>query len=107
MAVFSSYAALLVVAIGAGVMRGIMTLLQATAVPERWGATHYGHLSGILSAPIMIATAVGPFVGAALASLLGSYAAMFVALGAIAAAGALIAVATRPRVQTPAPVVRI
>lgn len=96
--VFSSYAALLVVAIGAGVMRGIMTLLQATAVTERWGATHYGHLSGILNAPIMIATAVGPFVGAALASLLGGYAAMFVALGAIAAAGALMAVATRPRV---------
>ncbi|CAN5488514.1 MFS transporter [soil metagenome] len=97
--VFSSYAALLAVTIGAGVMRGIMTLLQATAVTERWGPTHYGHLSGILNAPIMIATAVGPFVGAALASLLGGYAAMFVALGAIAAAGALLAVATRPRVH--------
>lgn len=60
------------------------------------GATHYGHLSGILNAPIMIATAVGPFVGAALASVLGGYAAMFVALGAIAAAGALLAVATSP-----------
>ena len=102
---FSSFAALVVVAIGAGVMRGIMTLLRATAVTERWGATHYGHLSGLLSAPIMIATAVGPFVGAALASLLGGYAAMFVALGAIAAAGALMAVATRPRLATPVPVV--
>jgi MFS family permease len=95
---FSSYAALLVVAIGAGVMRGIMTLLQATAVTERWGSTHYGHLSGILNAPVMIATAIGPFVGAALASLLGGYAAMFIALGAIAAAGALLAVATAARV---------
>lgn len=95
--VFSSYAALLAVAIGAGVMRGIMTLLQATAVTERWGPTHYGHLSGILNAPVMIATAVGPFVGAALASLLGGYAAMFIALGAVAAAGALIALATRAR----------
>ncbi|GFG56029.1 hypothetical protein MMUR_01650 [Mycolicibacterium murale] len=94
--VFTAYAALVAVAIGAGVMRGIMTLLQATAVTERWGATHYGHLSGILNAPIMIATAVGPFVGAALASVLGGYAAMFVALGAIAAAGALLAVATSP-----------
>ena len=105
--VFSSYAALVAVAIGAGVMRGIMTLLQATAVTERWGATHYGHLSGIVNAPVMVATAVGPFVGAALASLLGGYAAMFVALGAIAAAGALLAVATRPRVATPVPVVRV
>jgi MFS family permease len=104
---FNAYAALVAVAIGAGVMRGIMTLLQATAVTERWGSTHYGHLSGILSAPIMIATAIGPFVGAALASLLGGYAAMFIALGAIAAGGALMAVMTRPRVQMPAPVVRV
>ena len=96
--VFTTYAALVAVAIGAGVMRGIMTLLQATAVTERWGSTHYGHLSGLLSAPVMIATAIGPFVGAALASLLGGYAAMFLALGAIAAAGALLAVATRPRI---------
>lgn len=48
-----------VVTIGAGVLRGIMTLLQATAGTERWGATHYGHLSGILNVPVMIATAVG------------------------------------------------
>lgn len=95
---FGSYVALLVVAIGAGVMRGIMTLLQATAVTERWGPTHYGHLSGILNAPIMIATAVGPFVGAALASLLGGYSAMFVALGVIAGVGAVLAVVTQPRV---------
>ncbi|ORV87604.1 MFS transporter [Mycolicibacterium iranicum] len=103
--VFSAYAALVAVAIGAGVTRGIMTLLQATAVTERWGATHYGYLSAYLNAPIMVATAVGPFVGAALAGLLGGYAAMFVALGAIAAAGALLALATRPRVAAPAPIV--
>ncbi|BBZ02382.1 MFS transporter [Mycolicibacterium chitae] len=99
--VFTSYAALVTAAIGAGVVRGIMTLLQATAVTERWGPTHYGHLSAYLNAPIMIATAVGPFVGAALASLLGGYAAMFVALGAIAAVGALLAYnpASRARVS--------
>ncbi|MFS0899379.1 MFS transporter [Mycolicibacterium litorale] len=94
--VFSSYAALLIVTIGAGVMRGIMTLLQATAVTERWGPSHYGHLSGILNAPVMIATAIGPFVGAALASLLGGYAAMFLALGAVAALAAVVAAATSP-----------
>lgn len=105
--VFTGYAALVAVAIGAGVMRGIMTLLQATAVTERWGATHYGQLSGILNSPVMIATAVGPFVGAALASLLGGYAAMFLALGAVAAAGALLATATRPRVQPPVSIVRV
>ncbi|CAN3129054.1 MFS transporter [Mycobacterium sp. smrl_JER01] len=100
---FTAYGALLAVAIGAGIMRGIMTLLQATAVTERWGASHYGHLSGILNAPVMIATAVGPFVGAGLASLLGGYDAMFVALGAIAAAGALLAAASRPRADARAP----
>lgn len=92
--VFTGYAALTAVAIGAGVMRGIMTLLQATAVTERWGATHYGQLSALLNAPVMIATAVGPFAGAALASALGGYPAMFVALGLVAAAGAALAVAT-------------
>lgn len=101
--VFTGYAALLAVAIGAGVMRGIMTLLQATAVTERWGATHYGHLSGILNAPVMIATAVGPFVGAAMATVLGGYAAMFIALGAIAAAGALMAIASRARISAVSP----
>lgn len=94
---FASYAALVLIAIAAGMVRGIMTLLQATAVTERWGATHYGHLSGILSAPVMIATALGPFIGAALASLLHGYSAMFVVLGLIAAAAAGMAAATSPR----------
>lgn len=94
---FASYAVLIVIAIAAGTARGIMTLLQATAVTERWGATHYGHLSGILSAPVMIATALGPFIGAALASLLDGYASMFVALGVLSAVAACLAVATSPR----------
>jgi MFS family permease len=91
---FTSYAALVVVTVAAGLVRGIMTLLQATAVTERWGATHYGRLSGILSAPTMIATALGPFVGAALAGLFGGYAAMFVVLGVVAAVAAVLAAAT-------------
>jgi MFS family permease len=92
--VFTSLAALVAVAVVAGIVRGIMTLLQATAVTERWGSTHYGHLSGILSAPIMLTTALGPFIGAALASLLHGYAAMFLVLGVIAAAAATLAAAT-------------
>ncbi|CAA0078532.1 Uncharacterised protein [Mycolicibacterium vanbaalenii] len=89
--VFTSLAVLVVVAVAAGVARGVMTLLQATAVTERWGITHYGHLSGILSAPVMITTALGPFIGAALAGLLGGYGAMFVVLGVVAAMAALLA----------------
>jgi MFS family permease len=95
---FTSLAALIAVAMVAGMVRGIMTLLQATAVTERWGSTHYGHLSGIFSAPIMISTALGPFIGAALASALNGYAAMFIALAAIA--GVAAAVATLSSVRT-------
>lgn len=98
---FTSLAALIAVAIAAGLVRGIMTLLQATAVTERWGATHYGHLSGILSAPVMLATAVGPFIGAALASVLDGYGAMFLVLGGIAVAATVLAAATTVRSRTP------
>ncbi|MCV7288166.1 MFS transporter [Mycolicibacterium wolinskyi] len=97
--VFTSLAALIAVAIVAGMVRGVMTLLQATAVTERWGVTHYGYLSGILSAPVMFATALGPFIGAALATVLHGYAAMFVALGAVAGLAAVLAAAT----SVPAP----
>ncbi len=98
---FTSLTALVLVAIAAGVMRGIMTLLQATAVTERWGPTHYGHLSGILSAPVMLTMALGPFIGAALASLLNGYGAMFLVLGGVAVAAAVLAAATTVRSRTP------
>ncbi|MET0457008.1 MAG: MFS transporter [Mycobacterium sp.] len=92
--VFTSLGALIACAIGAGLARGILTLLQATAVAERWGSAHYGHLSGILSAPVMIAMALGPYVGAGLASLVDGYAAMFVLLALAAAVAAVLAAAT-------------
>lgn len=41
---------LILVAVLAGVVRGNLTLLQATAVADRWGTTHYGRLSGLLTA---------------------------------------------------------
>lgn len=100
---FTSVATLVAVAVVAGIVRGIMTLLQATAVTERWGITHYGQLSGILSAPVMLTTALGPFIGAALASLLGGYGAMFLVLAGIGALAALLACATAPaRIPAPA-----
>lgn len=94
--VVTSLAALVVVAILSGVARGIKTLLQATAVTERWGTTHYGHLSGILSAPVTLATALGPWIGAVLASILGGYAPMFLLLGGAAVAAALVSLVSRP-----------
>jgi MFS family permease len=94
--VFTSLAALIIVAVLAGFVRGITTLLQATAVTERWGQTHYGHLSGILSAPITLTTALGPWIGAALASLLHGYGPMFLVLGGIGVLAALISLASMP-----------
>jgi MFS family permease len=69
-----------------GAARGVFTLLQATAVTDRWGATHYGRLSGILSAPALLATAVAPWAGSALAAVLGGYPALFVVLAGVPAA---------------------
>jgi MFS family permease len=97
--IFTSLVALTIVAMLAGFLRGILTLLQATAVTDRWGAAHYGHLSGVLSAPVMLATATGPWIGAALASLLNGYAPMFIALGGLGALAAVISLASTPNQQ--------
>ena len=93
-------AALLVaLAVLAGAARGLFTLLQATAVSDRWGSAQYGRLNGLMSAPTMIATAVAPWAGAALAVVLGSYAAVFGVLAASAVVAALLV----PRVTTKPP----
>ena len=63
-----------------GLSRGIYTLVQATAVTDRWGPASYGTLNGILTAPALAAGAVAPFAGAALAQVLGSYADAFLVL---------------------------
>ena len=97
LAAFTSLAALLVLAVLAGVVRGIATLVQATAVTDRWGAAHYGRLSGVLAAPVTVAAAVAPWVGAVLADLLGGYAAMFWTMAALAAAAALLGWVSVPR----------
>ncbi|MDE3722604.1 MFS transporter [Nocardiopsis sp. N85] len=91
----------LAIAVLAGMARGILTLLQATAVADRWGTEHYAVLNGIMHTPLMLAIAVAPWAGAALAGPLGGYPAMFVLLGGLAAAGALIASATRVRGRPP------
>ncbi|MCV7150629.1 MFS transporter [Mycolicibacterium pyrenivorans] len=99
--VFTSLAALIAVVVLGGFVRGIMTLLQATAVTERWGATHYGHLSGMIAAPVTLATAAGPWIGAVLADLLNGYVPMFLLLGSVGILAALIGLATMPaRVHT-------
>ena len=80
-----------------GAARGVFTLLQATAVTDRWGASHYGRLSGVLSAPALLATALAPWAGSALAAALGGYPLLFVLLAGVPGCGALLAIGSVPR----------
>jgi MFS family permease len=90
------YPLLVLLAITAGMVRGNLTLLQATAVTDRWGTTHYGRLSGLLAAPAAISSALAPFAGAALAGALGGYPAMFTVLALASIAAAALALGGSP-----------
>ncbi|MFX0574520.1 MFS transporter [Nocardia nepalensis] len=96
-------AVLIIVAIGAGLMRGVFTLIQATAITDRWGATHYGRLNGLLSAPVVIVMALAPWAGTALSSWTGSYAHAYLVLAGIAVfsvlTGTAAGVPTPPRID--------
>lgn len=89
------YPLLVAVSVAAGMVRGNLTLLQATAVTDRWGTSHYGRLSGLLAAPATTAAAVAPFAGAVLAVPLGGYGPLFRLLAAISVVAALVASSTR------------
>ncbi|ONI49992.1 MULTISPECIES: MFS transporter [unclassified Streptomyces] len=93
-AVPGPYALLIAVSIVAGMVRGNLTLLQATAITDRWGTTHYGRLSGLLAAPATTASALTPFAGAALATQLGGYPHLFGVLAIVSGLAALIALGT-------------
>ncbi|MEE2035231.1 hypothetical protein Q8814_24515, partial [Rhodococcus sp. CC-R104] len=87
-------AALISAAIGAGLVRGLFTLIQATAITDRWGSTHYGRLSGLMSAPVVVVMALAPWAGTALAAATGSYADAYLVLAGVAAIAAVVAVAS-------------
>lgn len=101
--VVTSLRALIAAAVVAGMARGVFTLLQATAITDRWGATHYGRLTGLMSAPLTIAIALAPWAGAALAGWLGTYSSMFLVLAAINVLGVALALAGTPRSIRPQP----
>ncbi|MGW0748631.1 MFS transporter [Streptomyces sp. NPDC002587] len=90
---------LVLLSVLAGVVRGNLTLLQATAVTDRWGTTHYGRLSALLGAPAHIAAALAPWAGAALAGPLGGYPHLFLLLAALSGAAAVLSLV---RVRTSA-----
>ncbi len=92
--------ALIAAAMLAGAARGIYTLLQATALSDRWPARFYGRLNGILTAPVMLAIAISPWAGSALADLLGGYPPVFVILAAASLAAAMLALATVPAAES-------
>nr|WP_281376200.1 MFS transporter [Garicola koreensis] len=85
----------------AGTSRGISTLLQATAVTDRWGPRAYGRLSGVMSAPIMLAVAVSPWLGAVTAEQLNSFEAMYLILAGIGVLAAALLGFSIPRTRSP------
>lgn len=97
--------AALLIALGMvlGLARGLYTLVQATAITDRWGPSAYGTLNGLLTAPSLVSSGSAPFIGAALAHLLGGYASAFLVLAVVAAAAAALAAGATPRAPgTPA-----
>ncbi len=87
--------AVCLISFAAGGARGIFTLIQATAVSDRWGVDGYGARSGILSAGTTGAAAFAPWIGAATAAALGSYQAAFLVLAGCSAVAALMSAAER------------
>ncbi|MET7713193.1 MFS transporter [Streptomyces sp. NPDC005407] len=85
---------LILLAVLAGVVRGNLTLLHATAVTDRWGTAHYGRLSALLTAPATVAAALAPWAGAALAGRLGGSSGLFLALAAGSVLAAVLALAS-------------
>ena len=85
---------LVLIGIGAGAVRGAHTLVQASAVADRWGTRNYGSINGAFAAPITIAAALTPAIGPAVALGLGSYAAMAAVMAVLALAAAVTARAT-------------
>lgn len=81
--------AALAASFAAGLARGIFTLIQATAVSDRWGTRNFGARTAVLTGSVMAAAAFAPWLGSLLAVAVEGYVAAFVLLavaGAVAAA---------------------
>ncbi len=80
-----------------GMGRGMSTLLRATLVADLFGASHYGTLSGVLSACTTVATAAGPLVAGLMFDVAGNYTRVLVVLVVLA----VVATALAARVERP------
>ncbi|WGW12090.1 MFS transporter [Saxibacter everestensis] len=83
---------LIAAAVLTGSIRGCHTLLQATAVADRWGTNSFGTINGIFMAPITAVGALAPVAGPLLASQLGNYGLMAVCMAALTSLVAVLAV---------------
>lgn len=68
-----------------------MTLIQASAVADRWGTRNCGAINGAFAAPITIVAALTPAVGALVATGVGSYSLMALVMAGVAFVAAGIA----------------
>lgn len=75
---------LIVVGVVAGAIRGAQTLVQGSAVADRWGTRNYGAINGTFAAPITITAALAPAIGPALATGVGSYSGMAIVMAGVA-----------------------
>lgn len=91
------------VVIALGAARGAFTLLEATAVSDRWGTSGYATLHGVFSAPATIAIALGPWAGALLTDWTGDHPQMFALLATIALTAAAIALLAPAARRKPVP----
>lgn len=85
---------LVALAVGIGAARGAHTLLQATAVSDRWGTQNFGAVNAVYAAPMTAVTALAPVSGPALAGLLGGYAPMVVVMAALLTVAAVLSLRT-------------
>lgn len=82
------------IAMVTGSVRGCLTLLQATAVSDRWGTRDFGAVNGVFVAPVIALTALAPVAGPGLAGLLGGFPAMVVLMAGLATLAAVLAART-------------
>jgi predicted MFS family arabinose efflux permease len=88
---------LIAATIAAGAVRGTYTLLQATAVSDRWGVHDFATLNALATTPATLTVAVAPATGALLADQTSSYTAAFSLLALVTLAGAVLAIGTTAR----------
>ena len=84
-----------------GVTRGGFTLVESTAVADRWGTQRFGALYGILTAPTIVGVALSPWAGAVLANQTGGYPELFGLLAALTVVATMLAIGTKTSLSSP------